>query len=325
MAGVSGDDGELDDILDDALRDYEAGRDTSAVKTADEEPDSSSVDVHAAGSLEKSAARGPREQKESSRGDQSAEGARSAEDEAAYEAIDSLLKSLSLLPNGTEDAEEAGGPTEEEDLKIVEDFIQSFGAQLSGSEFGNAGGGINTGDDDEDRLAREMAAVFGASGLSDGITAPSATPGESSTVRPGTADTVDKDAEGNAATGGQVELEKFVLSVVGKLMSKEVLETPMQELRTAYAAWLPQQQGLSQSELSRYQKQRDLVDKICDAYSRDVDSSEILSLFQDLQQSGAPPHEVMQGVSSYASDDAAGDGAAARIPDFTNPSECPLQ
>lgn len=94
------------------------------------------------------------------------------------------------------------------------------------------------------------------------------------------------------------EVEKLVESIVGTLLSEDVLKGPMLQMREAYAEWLPAHRAsLTEEEVGRYSRQEKLVGEICQRYEKGGDSGDIMELLSKMQETGAPPDEVMQRVS----------------------------
>eukprot|EP00177_Eucheuma_denticulatum_P000407 GFKZ01000704.1.p2 GENE.GFKZ01000704.1~~GFKZ01000704.1.p2 ORF type:complete len:234 (+),score=59.17 GFKZ01000704.1:2105-2806(+) len=119
---------------------------------------------------------------------------------------------------------------------------------------------------------------------------------------------------GTGNAGGAIpevpEVEKFVESIVGTLLSEDVLKGPMLQMREAYAEWLPaHRERLTEEEAGRYARQQKLVGEICQMYERGGDSGEIMELLSKMQETGAPPEEVMQRVSEKGE----GDGQLGKV------------
>lgn len=101
-----------------------------------------------------------------------------------------------------------------------------------------------------------------------------------------------------------VVVEKLVESIVGHLLSEDVLKEPMLLMRQAYNEWLPKNETkLSENDLKRYKKQKSLVDQICEHYEKGAGVTEIMELLSFMQETGAPPDEVMNQLSRDGSMD----------------------
>lgn len=106
---------------------------------------------------------------------------------------------------------------------------------------------------------------------------------------------------GAPATGQEAltpNMEKLVESIVGQLLSKDVLKGPMNQMRESYTRWLPENaERLSVEELGRYSRQQQLVEEICEKYECGGDTAEIMELLSKMQETGAPPAEIMNDLS----------------------------
>lgn len=183
--------------------------------------------------------------------------------------------------------------TDAADLKLVEEFMKSLESQFEKMGVipdGNTPGITNV-------TGREAAA------------------GSSSTIAPS--------APSDAATN----FEKVVESMVGQLLSKEVLKGPMLQMRESFAKWLPaNERKLEESERERYKMQQRIVIDICKEYEQGGDTSKVMELLTKMQESGAPPPEIMNELASDkdASDDA--DTQPAIPPELESlASQCPVQ
>lgn len=184
-------------------------------------------------------------------------------DEAAR-AFDDALKALGDLGvNAPEGGD--GEEVNDADMKLVEEFMASLGSSLSGLGVPGAGG-------DGSREAQAGGGRPGPGGMPGG---------------------------GLGANGVAPNMEKLVESIVGHLVSEDVLKSPMLQMRAAYAEWLPKhKEELSEEELGRYGKQRELVEEICERYENGADSGSIMELLSKMQETGSPPAEVMKGLSA---------------------------
>ena len=117
----------------------------------------------------------------------------------------------------------------------------------------------------------------------------------------------DKDAEetagastdANASKTAVPAIEQMVESIVGHLLSEDVLKKPMMTMRDAFAKWLPENaESLSAEELGRYSKQQELIEQICERFEAKASSSEIMELLSEMQKTGQPPEAVMKEVDA---------------------------
>ncbi|PXF47789.1 Peroxisome biogenesis protein 19-1 [Gracilariopsis chorda] len=128
--------------------------------------------------------------------------------------------------------------------------------------------------------------------------------------------------ETESAKGAAPEMEKFVDTIVGQLLSEDVLKYPMMQMRTAYEEWLPENAGsLTKEEKERYTVQKNLVEQICDKYTAKADSSEIMDLLSKMQDTGSPPDAILKKI-----DNASSPSPAVEAPDVDKLVEmCPMQ
>lgn len=112
---------------------------------------------------------------------------------------------------------------------------------------------------------------------------------------------------GTSAGGGgahsegvdDTNVEKIVENLVEHILSKDVLQTPMIQMRDAYKAWLPEnKQTLSDDQVRRYTRQQQLVEEICQRYQQGADNEGVLELLSKMQETGSPPEEIMKQVSA---------------------------
>lgn len=177
----------------------------------------------------------------------------------ATKAFDEAVKALGDLGINPPEGGD-GDDVNEADLKLVEEFMATVGSSLGGLGVPGAGGD------------GKGVAQGGESTNQSGV------PGEGGTAK---------------------NMEKLVESIVGHLLSEDVLKAPMQQMRAAYAEWLPKHaEELSAEELGRFSKQQELVEQICDKYESGADSGVIMELLSKMQETGSPPADVMKGLSA---------------------------
>lgn len=355
-----GEDDDLDGILDDALQEFDVGPvpeppclagssdevPASSIPLAEDDALSALTDRHGV-ALDGSAPDV------------------NADVRAFEEAISSLN---SLPPNGAAGSAGNGEHTEEEDLKLVEDFLKSLssqfesmglaedggsgpaGASASGADAalaaaataaadggGEGDGGKMPSEAEIDQLTRDLEALLRTEGGNLGAgAAPDAAQGEEADGRDieipagdssNNTSRADGTADGAPASGsaGGEEFNKIVESVVGELLSKEVLEGPMEQMRDAYGEWLPQNvESLNKEEAERYRKQADIVNRICTEYGKDDSKmANVMALLTEMQSTGSPPQAVMAKLGT--GDDASSGDAAKNLDTLLNPADCPVQ
>jgi len=96
----------------------------------------------------------------------------------------------------------------------------------------------------------------------------------------------------------------FMQGMMQSLLSKEVLYPSLKELVDKYPAWLEEKkETLPAADLERYNKQLDLMQKVCTELEKEKDDDAddvkkrrfdtILSLMQEMQTYGQPPEELV--------------------------------
>jgi peroxin-19 len=333
---------DLDGILDSALDEFDdvpvAGvsslRNSSCSSETQNERNPGPVSVST--EIEQVCATGPgdRDAPEDSRSSETREN-----NDEGVRAYEDALKKLNELKSGNVGEEESRAD-EEEDLKLVEDFLKSLSTQFE--SMGVPRDGEHTSDDaiPED-LSRELAALFSGAAMSgDDAAFPADEAGDgAATMNNGHS----RDSNGASRgvpsslpiasaseSGGAIgpEFEKIVESVVGELLSKDVLKGPMEEMRVAYEQWLPENEStLTATDCERYRKQNAIVGKICALYESGNDNpSAVMNLLQEMQDTGAPPSEVIRQLGD--SDDSVsqnGSGPGGPLADLEKLAKCPVQ
>lgn len=115
---------------------------------------------------------------------------------------------------------------------------------------------------------------------------------------------------------GMVPMLEGLLS---KLLSKEILHEPLQELHGLYPAWL--EANMDHPKLEVYQKQNLIIKNICDIFNSDnyeTERSKIYELLNDMQESGPPPEEIVNKMSQDIPD-------AMRAPPLPSADQCCVQ
>ncbi|OCF54966.1 hypothetical protein L486_07622 [Kwoniella mangroviensis CBS 10435] len=98
---------------------------------------------------------------------------------------------------------------------------------------------------------------------------------------------------------GDGDLADVLEGMMRQLMTKEVLEEPMNELASKYPTYLSSPpDGTTQDDLIKYRKQNEIVQKIVGTfkkpnYSDEKDGKEIAGLVSEMQDLGGPPKEIM--------------------------------
>lgn len=93
-------------------------------------------------------------------------------------------------------------------------------------------------------------------------------------------------------------VERLVESIVGHLLSADVLKQPMRQMRVAYAQWLPKQTSLTDDQRRKYERQQQLIHDICQKYERGASTTEIMQSLADMQETGEIPDGVMSQLDT---------------------------
>ncbi|KAL1514777.1 hypothetical protein AB1Y20_003863 [Prymnesium parvum] len=128
----------------------------------------------------------------------------------------------------------------------------------------------------------------GEAGGRSGESSSGVTPPRSHAASGGGAQTSAEALKDDAAMDGLLD------TLVGQLLSKEVMLEPMEHLHAEFPRYLEANEStLSAAELARYRKQQALVEQILEAYRRTPDDTDrIAALMQEMQQQGPPPPSI---------------------------------
>lgn len=212
-------------------------------------------------------------------------------DDDAGRALEDALRALGQLgvSNNSDDAN--SGDVTEADMKLVEEFITSLGESLSGLGTADFLGGTPT-----NTSSNGNANTSTSTGTGNG-------PGTSADIINRDASTSSSEATTNGTStkraGEQPIVEKLVDSIVGHLLSEDILKAPMLQMRAAYADWLPRnEEKLSTQDSRRFRRQQQLVEQICQHYENGGNVTEIMELLSHMEETGALPDEVMKQLST---------------------------
>jgi len=104
-----------------------------------------------------------------------------------------------------------------------------------------------------------------------------------------------------AEEGSQAGMEGMVPvleNLLGKLLSKEILHEPLQELLNLYPEWL--ENNKEHSNYVVYKKQCQIVQDICDIFNGtnyENEGGKVYTLLNDMQETGPPPEEIVNKMS----------------------------
>eukprot|EP00244_Chara_vulgaris_P012012 TRINITY_DN6169_c0_g1_i8.p1 TRINITY_DN6169_c0_g1~~TRINITY_DN6169_c0_g1_i8.p1 ORF type:complete len:342 (-),score=57.57 TRINITY_DN6169_c0_g1_i8:426-1451(-) len=110
---------------------------------------------------------------------------------------------------------------------------------------------------------------------------------------------VEKLMEQFESLGGSQDIQGLMETMIKQLLSKEVLHAPMMEISERYPVWLEANKSkISEEDYSRYAKQLDLMKKLCEMYDTcPEDFEKIMELMQQMQDCGNPPSEIMKELA----------------------------
>ncbi|KAL0478898.1 peroxisome biogenesis protein [Acrasis kona] len=119
--------------------------------------------------------------------------------------------------------------------------------------------------------------------------------------------------------GGEDRMHGILENIMQTLMSPDILKQPMEELRREYPLWLKENEGKADpAEIERIKKQYEYADKICKVYETSTFPEclpVLIDLMKDMQTYGSPPDEIVKKMSD-------GKGGAGILPDMNG---CPMQ
>jgi peroxin-19 len=97
----------------------------------------------------------------------------------------------------------------------------------------------------------------------------------------------------------QPGMQKVMEEMMSRLVSKEVLYEPMKLMKDKYPGWLEENRNrLSKEDYDRYGRQFECMRLICSAYESDIDPSQrVVTLMQEMQETGQPPVELLKEVA----------------------------
>ncbi|EME26940.1 Peroxisome biogenesis protein 19-1 [Galdieria sulphuraria] len=104
-----------------------------------------------------------------------------------------------------------------------------------------------------------------------------------------------RDFVGQEQRNTEDDLENIMQVIVKQLLSREILQEPMEQLYLRYCSWLDEN-GSSSEDYERYVQQKQLVYQICEEYRGEGDTDTVLQLLQEMQSLGAPPPNVISQV-----------------------------
>lgn len=93
------------------------------------------------------------------------------------------------------------------------------------------------------------------------------------------------------------EIDKFVETIMGQMLSKDYLYQPIKELADKYPAYLASnREKLAEAELTNYEKQHACIQKIVVTLEAEGNNqTQIMSLMSEMQSYGSPPAELVEG------------------------------
>merc|ERR1712216_842533 len=96
------------------------------------------------------------------------------------------------------------------------------------------------------------------------------------------------------------EFQGYLESIMSQMMSKDVLQGPMQQIDEKYKEYFVQQaDSMSPTEEYQYRRQHEYVRTILDEYEKaEPDCKRVEQLLQDMQECGQPPPEIVKELAS---------------------------
>ncbi|KAJ8687865.1 hypothetical protein QAD02_023660 [Eretmocerus hayati] len=143
-----------------------------------------------------------------------------------------------------------------------------------------------------------------------------------------------------AAMFGQTSLEDgatdffpFMQGMMQSLLSKDVLYPSLKDLVDRYPAWLTEKRAtLSVEDLSKYEKQLELMQKVCQELEseKEEDSEEVkkkrfettLALMQEMQCYGQPPDDLISEQPLFQANAEGNPIAAPSLPGMDESANC---
>ncbi|KAJ2081483.1 Peroxisome chaperone and import receptor [Coemansia sp. RSA 988] len=119
------------------------------------------------------------------------------------------------------------------------------------------------------------------------------------------------------------QLDSLADDVVGQLMSKDLLQQPLQQLNDAYPAYLEKNKAtLPEKDFQRYQQQHAHVKEILALFAKTEGDSlgnepQIIELMQKMQDCGQPPNELLKLLAPDMELDEGGDVKVPEVPNCT--------
>ncbi|CAH1798044.1 unnamed protein product [Owenia fusiformis] len=134
---------------------------------------------------------------------------------------------------------------------------------------------------------------------------------------------------GEAGEGGDLEFLPMMQGMMKSLLSKEILYPSLKEISEKYPAWLSDnRESLSKEDKDRYEAQQQMMTNICTEFeseqqtdSEDVQKErfeKILDLMQKMQEFGQPPKDIVGEMAPGLQFDAEGN---PQLPGM-NPEQC---
>lgn len=117
-----------------------------------------------------------------------------------------------------------------------------------------------------------------------------------------------KELESASGSGDGMDMTNLLDEMLQELSSKEILYEPIKEMNDKYPAWLEKNgNSLPKDELERYKKQHKIVREICQKFEapdysdNDAETRKFITdRMQEMQDSGAPPQELMGDLAAGA-------------------------
>mmetsp|Transcript_21222 Transcript_21222/g.31624 ORF Transcript_21222/g.31624 Transcript_21222/m.31624 type:complete len:339 (+) Transcript_21222:63-1079(+) len=107
---------------------------------------------------------------------------------------------------------------------------------------------------------------------------------------------------GEGSEGGNTaSMDTFVDQMIAKMMSKEYLYPAVKEISEKFPEFLKKKEGkISETKMKQYQEQFKCFQQLCDMFENDSGNSsgnlKVVELMKKMQSYGPPPKEIMTGL-----------------------------
>lgn len=279
---------DLDALLSSALDELDGdddGKDAGAETTASDRrpglapPDVSAVSAAAAAAAESSA------EAAAAATAATAASAAAASAQSPLAGFESLLGGEGGLGDGADLLKQLNDP---EFAKTLEETMKMFGE--GGAGLGGAGGEGPGGEGDED-IASALRSLSQAGQGMEGVDA-------AQTEQMGE-DIMKEMMKQFESMGNKEDFEGVINNMMGSLLGKDVMYPPLKSVCEKFPEWLADNEAkLDKAEYERFGNQYQVFQKLVAVYETEPDNkTKISELFDDMQEFGQPPIEIIKELS----------------------------